>query len=122
MNNGFYKCYKCAKETEHEPRIIQPVCLADDTHEVWATAFHDEAIALMGKPAQELLEMQERDEIAYQDLLLSINFGSYMAKLKCHNEVYKEEERVKTSILRLEPLDYVAYSKLLIERIKSMTV
>lgn len=122
MQNGLFKCFKCQKETESEPRIIQTVCLADETTEVWGSAFHDEAEELFGMKGREILELRDSDETAYQDLLLSINFRSYMAKLKCHMETYKEEQRVKTSILRLEPIDYIAYSRQLLDRIKAMTV
>lgn len=122
MQNGIFKCFKCQKETEPESRIIQSVCLADETTEVWGSAFHDEAVELFGMSGPQVLELRDSDETAYQDLLLSINFRSYMAKLKCYMETYKEEERVKTAILRLEPIDYIAYSRQLIDRIKAMTV
>lgn len=122
MNNGTFKCFKCAKETDYESRIIQSVCLSDDTTELWGTAFHDEALQLFGTSAQEVLDLKENDDNAYQDLLLTINFRTYMAKLKSQMETYKEEERVKTSILRLEPIDKIAYSRTLLDRIKALTV
>ena len=122
MNNGSFKCYKCNKDVDCEHRLIQTVCLSDETHEVWASAFHDEAVQLLGMNAQEVLELRDSDSAAYQDLLLSLNFKTYMAKLKSYMETYKEEERVKTAIQRLEPLDYVAYSRQMIDRIKALTV
>lgn len=121
MNNGSYKCYKCSAETEYENRIIQTVCLVDETAEVWSSAFHDEAVAIFGKSGQEVLDLKANDDAAFQDLLLSINFRSYMAKLKSYMETYKEEERVKTAIMRLEPIDYISYTRELLDRVKIMT-
>ncbi|RWS16997.1 Replication protein A DNA-binding subunit-like protein [Dinothrombium tinctorium] len=123
MNNGFYKCDKCQRDFDnYSPRIILSLAISDSLNEVWISMFHDEAEKILGVNGGELMAMKDNDETQFDELMTSLNFKSFIFRLRSSIDHYKEETRVRTTVLSVSPLNLVEYGKKLLSKLREMDI
>nr|KAG5690193.1 hypothetical protein BaRGS_016584 [Batillaria attramentaria] len=94
QGNGLYRCEKCNREfPSHKWRMILSANLADHTDNQWITCFQESAETLLGVKADELGDMREN-----------------------------EESRLKTVCVNAAPVDFIDYSKHLLEQIAALGI
>ena len=118
--NQNFLCEKCQTTTEScENRYILSCSLQDGTGTSWVTAFNDMGKTIMrGKSADEMAELQMTNIPEYDSCFVQAQFQEYLFRLRVKAENVQEELRVKSSIVSMEPLDYVKESNFLLEAIR----
>lgn len=80
--------------------------------------FDDSARSVIGKTAQELADIQAKDELEYRKVLKNTRYRQFNFSIKTSKETWNDENRLKVSVANAELVNY-ADSKKHIDRIKA---
>ncbi|CAA7054917.1 unnamed protein product [Microthlaspi erraticum] len=100
------KCDQCVDECDY--RYILQLQLQDHTGVTWVTAFQEAGEEIMGMPAKELyfVKHEDKDEEKFEDIIRRVAFTKYIFKLKIKEETYSDEQRVKSTVVRVDKVNY----------------
>ncbi|CAD5113541.1 DgyrCDS2703 [Dimorphilus gyrociliatus] len=117
-----YKCEKCQQTTnQYKYRLMLQMNIADDTHQIWVTVFHDTAEVILGKTVSELAYLYETvDKVAYADVFSDLSFQHKNLRLRSKMEHYHDEVRLKTVCIGAKPVDYKEQNWCLINNIEQL--
>eukprot|EP01103_Thecamoeba_quadrilineata_P012133 TRINITY_DN3056_c0_g1_i1.p1 TRINITY_DN3056_c0_g1~~TRINITY_DN3056_c0_g1_i1.p1 ORF type:complete len:679 (+),score=164.76 TRINITY_DN3056_c0_g1_i1:54-2090(+) len=118
-----WQCEKCnisAPRCLH--RYILSLVAVDHTSSQWLSAFNEAGQKILNIDASKLAEMKEagRDQ-EFESYFQKANFKSYIFKIRAKEERYNDVQRVKCSIVELQPVDYVQESRFLLEQIQKLS-
>lgn len=123
MQNGYYRCNfpNCpsggADIDNPVTRFVQNFQLADVTSSVWASCFHDELLKLVGMKAEEVKALGD----SFIDVITEkTSFREFQVRLRFKEEFYKEETKVKATIMKMTPVDWATYSSQLVKMSQDM--
>lgn len=122
MNNGTYRCEKCNEDYDRFVwRIILSFSIADHTKNMYIQAFQDEAQILLGDQfnIQDLGNLFETNQTEFEDAIRTINFKTYIFKVKAKMEHFNDENRIRAQAMGILPINYQEYGAYLIEKIGS---
>eukprot|EP01123_Difflugia_compressa_P007872 TRINITY_DN2207_c0_g3_i1.p1 TRINITY_DN2207_c0_g3~~TRINITY_DN2207_c0_g3_i1.p1 ORF type:complete len:158 (-),score=25.95 TRINITY_DN2207_c0_g3_i1:168-641(-) len=118
-----WHCAKCLKNyTTCNARYILSMRIADNTVSEWATAFNDSGVTIMGMDANTLKQRRESQDPTLEFQFALATFVRYNFKIKAHEEMYQDEQRIKLTIQSAHPIDYVEESRLLIQKISQFSM
>uniref|UniRef100_A0A1B0BMK5 Replication protein A subunit n=1 Tax=Glossina palpalis gambiensis TaxID=67801 RepID=A0A1B0BMK5_9MUSC len=121
-NNGHYRCEKCnAVFPNFKFRLLINMNIGDWTSNRWVTVFSDLAEQLLGRSAQEIGETMENNPTEAEEIFASINFLSYIFKIRSKVETFGDTTRNKLTVQSATPVNYKEYNKHLISIIKELT-
>ena len=121
QGNGMFRCEKCSKEfPNYKWRMILLANLTDYSDNQWTTCFQETAELLLGKSADELGDMRESNETAFDQVFQDAMFKSYIFKLRAKVETYNDESRLKTICVNATPVDWQEQSQRLVEEIAKL--
>jgi len=119
QNDGTYRCEKCAKNYENfKWRMILNINLADYADSAWATCFQETAEIILGIKADDLGELKNSNNTAFDEVFANCVFKEFNFKLRAKMETYNDENRVKVSVVNVDPIDYVTNGRRLLQKIK----
>lgn len=120
--NGKYKCDRCATEyNTFRWAYLLVFQIADFTGSHWVTAFSETAKSLFGMDACRLDQIKRENGDEYLNILNNLNLKSYIFKLRSHFEMYKDDTRLKTSVLSYSSVEPILHTKKLLNDIKNMS-
>lgn len=114
-SDGNWHCDKC--QQTHETcvrRFIFSGTVADDTCTSWVSVFNEQAEVLFdGAKADALYaRLSEGDgRDLYDSTFTKASYTDWIMKCKVKQEMVGDEQRIKTSVVSLSPVDYVAESR-----------
>lgn len=114
----------CEKNNQTYPtckrRFIMSCVVTDHSGNSWLTAYNDEAEKILnGRTADDLYALQAAgDENAYKEAFSGANFTQLLVRIKVRTDTRDDEQRVRSSIAGMYPLDYQAESRNMISFIK----
>ncbi|GAB4823832.1 hypothetical protein N2152v2_010878 [Parachlorella kessleri] len=121
QGGGSWFCERCGHTAEPEWRYILSVILEDHTHNTWATAFAEAAPDLLGVTAGQLKEFEDNGEHnRITHAMQTAMFRPLVLKLKVHEDNWNDEQRVRVSIIRVEPTDLVRECSNTLDNIKKL--
>jgi len=121
-NNGHYRCERCnAVFPNFKYRLLVNMSIGDWTSNRWVTCFSDIGEQLLGRSAQEIGEALEHNQNEAEEIFASINFNSYVFKLRSKVETYGDMPRNKLTVQSATPVNYREYNKYLINNLKELT-
>lgn len=121
QSSGSYRCEKCQREfPNYKWRIILNMNLADFTDNHWVTCFQDTAEQILGRKAEELGELREQDEPAFDHVFAEANFKTFLFRLRAKMETFNDENRLKTVCMQATPINYKDYNQKLISDIETL--
>lgn len=124
LENGYYRCEKCARETtDFKWRLLISANLTDFSDGQWVTCFGKEAELLIGASAEDLGEMyskSSKEDSRYEDILNEVPFKPFIFRLRTKMEVYNDESRLKTSVMSVAPVNCVEYTQKLLKDIAEL--
>lgn len=114
-----YTCEKCQQSySTCENRYIMSVVILDHTGSTWTTCFNDQGkVVLNGRTADEIGELRDTNPSLYESIFKEALFKQYVMRLRVKAENVQEELRVKAGVVNLEPINYAAESKDLLQAI-----
>ncbi|CAO2819718.1 unnamed protein product [Amaranthus hypochondriacus] len=123
--DGTWRCDKCDQTVnECDYRYILQLQIQDHTATTWATGFQEVGEEIMGIPAKDLyyLKNEAQDDNKVTEIARAAVFTKYIFKLKVKEETYSDEQRVKSTVMKAEKVNFVAESRYLLELMSKMKV
>jgi len=101
-------------------RYIMSVTTNDDTGCQWLTAFNEAGESLLGASANDMYQKQVSKDPGFEGAFSDACFKEYIFKLRCKQETYNDESRLKCMIQGVSPLNFVQESTSLLGSINEM--
>ncbi|XP_060534941.1 replication protein A 70 kDa DNA-binding subunit [Cylas formicarius] len=121
MNNGYYRCEKCNKEyPEFKWRLMGSMNVGDWSGNQWVSMFNDEAEKIIGKSARDVGEILEAGPSEVRELMNQAHFKEFILKCRAKVEMFNDEARLKTVVVKADPINYEEYNAYLISSIKQL--
>ncbi|XP_044271048.1 replication protein A 70 kDa DNA-binding subunit-like [Tribolium madens] len=119
LQNGMYKCEKCNREFPNfKYRLLVSMNIADSSGSQWVTVFSSEAEKILGKTAQEIGELMDTDSDIVANMFEEVQFKQYVFKCRAKIETYNDEQKMKTIVVGVAPMDFEEYNVYLLDRIE----
>ncbi|XP_058103870.1 replication protein A 70 kDa DNA-binding subunit A-like [Magnolia sinica] len=115
--DGTWHCERCDQSfPECDYRYLLQLQIQDHTGLTWVTAFQESGEEIMGITAKDLylLKYEEQDDVRFGEIVRSVLFTQYLFKLKVKEETYSDEQRVKSTIVKAEKINFASESKYLL--------
>lgn len=119
-NNGDGKwfCERCDESfDECEHRYVLQLQIQDHTSLTWVTAFQEIGEEIMGISAKNLyyLKNEEQDDEKFTEITRTAVFNKYIFKLKVKEEFFSDEQRVKSTVVKAERVNFASECRFLLE-------
>jgi replication factor A1 len=101
-------------------RYIMSVTTNDNTGSQWLTAFDEAGKTLLNAPANTMFERQTQKDPAFEGAFAEACFKEYLFKLRCKQETYNDETRLKCMIQSVSPVNFASESSSMLSSIKEM--
>jgi replication factor A1 len=113
-----WNCENCREHYEKcAHKYILSLSAADHTGSAWLSAFNDAGKIILNKDASEMAVLREQDPTQYETVFMDAGFHTFTFKVRSKAEEYNEEKRVKNTIVKAEPTNFVEESRFLIAEI-----
>jgi replication factor A1 len=94
IDPGQWRCERCDKtHAKPEYRYIMSINVSDHTGQLWVSCFDETGRTIMGKSADELMEIKEVDEKALADIFSEANCKILNWKCKAKLDSFQEQQR-----------------------------
>ncbi|KAJ4829421.1 hypothetical protein Tsubulata_006616 [Turnera subulata] len=116
--DGRWRCEKCDQSVnECDYRYILQIQIQDHTGITWVTAFQECGEEIMGICAKDLhyLKYEKQDDEEFSKILRRVLFSRYAFKLKVKEETFSDEQRVKSTVVKAEKVNYSSLSRSLLD-------
>ncbi|OAX85193.1 hypothetical protein ACJ72_00422 [Emergomyces africanus] len=121
--NGQWRCERCDQSFPHpEYRYILSVNVCDHTGSLWLSCFDEVGKALLGTSANELMELKENDERAYEELVQKSNCRPWNFNCRAKMDNFQDQQRVRHQVSSVSAIDYSVEAVRLAELIKSYQI
>ncbi|XP_077360409.1 replication protein A 70 kDa DNA-binding subunit-like isoform X2 [Festucalex cinctus] len=121
QDDGRYRCDKCGRDYPNfKYRFMLSVNLADFGDNVWATCFQGTAEILLGISADQLGQLKETDEDAFNEVFQRVHFSTHVFRNRVKLETYNDECRVKVTVMEVLPVDQRQHSRRLLDSIRTL--
>ncbi|KAF4121108.1 replication factor A1 [Geosmithia morbida] len=107
LGDGTWQCEKC--NIAHEKpnhRYILSINVADFTNHMWLTCFDEAARVVMGVPANELMEMRESDDAAFQSAFEAATLQKFNFRCRARMDTYGNTPKIRYQVLSVSAVDY----------------
>ena len=109
-------CERCNATNESpEHRYILNIKGMDHCGESWMTAFHEAAPSITGISANDLIRLKEEEERTENPVFSrkckGFPWQTFIMTLKCTQERYQDEEKLRVNIMRVTPIDFKAETR-----------
>ncbi|KAI0780628.1 replication factor-a protein [Trametes elegans] len=102
-----WRCEKCDKSyPKPEHRYMVSMAVADYSGQAWFQGFNDVGKVVFGMSADELVEIRERDDTKFNQVLENTRGSTYNFACRARQDNYNDQTRVRYGISRILPLDY----------------
>lgn len=75
----------------------------------------------MRHPAKDLFMWSQDEPHRFSEAIQKLTFTKYLFKLKVKEETYNDEQRIKATVVKADPIDWVSESKIMIDWIGKLT-
>ncbi|XP_021768308.1 replication protein A 70 kDa DNA-binding subunit A-like [Chenopodium quinoa] len=116
--DGKWRCDRCDQSVDEcEYRYILQLQIQDHTSLTWVTAFQEGGEQIMGISAKNLyyLKNEEQDDEKFTEIVRAAVFNKYIFKLKVKEETFSDEQRVKSTVVKAERVNFTAESRSILE-------
>ena len=118
-------CETCQAKSMPVQRWILQMSIQDHTQEHPLTCFGELGDQILGMTANEFKAVEDMGEVGdvdrkRSDILAGAQFHQWLFKLKVAEDTYQNETRVKTTIIRAQPLQFPRENAALVSKIRAM--
>ncbi|CAI9095111.1 OLC1v1030972C1 [Oldenlandia corymbosa var. corymbosa] len=121
--DGRWRCDRCDQTVDEcDYRYILQMQIQDHTGLTWVTAFQESGEDIMGIPAKDLYQLkhEEQDEDKFNEYMHNALLKKYMFKLKVKEETFSDEQRVKSTVVKAEKLNFESDTRYLFDMIEKL--
>jgi len=106
--DGNWQCDRChGTYPECSRKWIFSATVSDDTASTWVSVFDEQAQQLLGVTADEVFAQIENQDL-YDGYFGKATHTEWIFKCRVKNEMVNDEQRLKTQVVRMDPVDYAA--------------
>lgn len=123
--DGKWRCERCDQSVDDcDYRYILQFQIQDHTGLTWVTAFQECGEEIMGISAKNLyyLKYEEQDDEKFGEILRGVLFTKYSFKLKVKEEIFSDEQRVKSTVVKAEKVNFSSESRFLLDMVEKHKV
>ncbi|GAB4857933.1 hypothetical protein Ancab_015838 [Ancistrocladus abbreviatus] len=117
--DGKWRCDRCDQSVDEcDYRYILQFQIQDHTGITWVTAFQECGEDIMGMPAKNLYYLkfgEEQDDEKFNDIIKGALFTRWIFKLKVKEETFSDEQRVKSTVVKAEKVNFSSESRFLLD-------
>ncbi|KAF5387498.1 hypothetical protein D9757_006515 [Collybiopsis confluens] len=111
-----WKCDKCDKTWEKPTyRYILSFAVSDHSDQLWFQGFNEAGVIIFGKDADELIEIRERDDVEFNQVMSQAVCRTYNFLLRAKRDSYNDNTRIRYGVSRIVPLNYGEECKFLLD-------
>ncbi|XP_063701558.1 replication protein A 70 kDa DNA-binding subunit [Culicoides brevitarsis] len=119
LENGSYRCEKCnAEYSNFQYRLLFNMLVGDWSSNRFVTVFTETGENMLNKASQEVGEAIDSGDTS---ILESVNFKSFIFKMRSKVETYGDSSRNKLTVVAANPVNYKEYNNYLITQLQEMT-
>lgn len=121
--DGKWRCDRCDQSVDEcDYRYILQMQIQDHTGLTWVTAFQETGEEIMGLPAKDLyyLKFEEQDDEKFAELVRNVLFTKFLFKLKVKEEIFSDEQRVKSTVVKAEKVNFQTETRYLLDLIAKL--
>lgn len=121
--DGKWRCERCDQLIDEcDYRYILQIQIQDHTGLSWATAFQEGGEEIMGVSAKDLYYMkhEEQDDEKFTEVVRNVLFTNFLFKLKVKEEIFSDEQRVKSTVVKAEKVNFAAETRFLLDSIAKL--
>ncbi|XP_075522665.1 replication protein A 70 kDa DNA-binding subunit A-like isoform X1 [Primulina tabacum] len=118
--DGKWRCDRCDKFVDEcDYRYILQMQIQDHTGLTWVTAFQETGEEILGISAKDLyyLKYEEQDDDRFSELIRNVLFTKLIFKLKVKEETFSDEQRVKSTVVKADKVNFLTETKYLLDLI-----
>ncbi|RDX56449.1 replication factor-a protein [Lentinus brumalis] len=109
-----WRCEKCDKSyPKPQHRYMVSMAVSDYSGQAWFSGFNDVGETIFGMPADELVDIRERDDSQFNQVVERAIGTTYNFACRAKQDSYNEATRVRYAINRIMPLNYREETKYL---------
>ena len=118
--DGNWQCDRChGTFPECTRKWIFSGVVIDDTSSTWVSFFNEQAMDLFGGATADEVFAKYDDQDFYDSHFLKATNTEWILRCRVKTEMVNEEERIKTQVVRMDPVDYAAESRELIKALQN---
>jgi replication factor A1 len=111
-DEGVWNCAACNKDWDSpQRRYVLSISVTDHTGSFYLSVFDDAGRILLGKSADELHELRDTDPEAFKEVTENAMCRQYIFRCRAKVETYQDQEKVRTSVSSLTPVNYATEAK-----------
>ncbi|KAK8811359.1 hypothetical protein WA158_003093 [Blastocystis sp. Blastoise] len=115
-----WRCERCERTyPSPEYRYVFSSRVSDASSAYWVTFFNDQGNVIFGRPAGEMMQLQQTNPDEFGRAVQSKLFTEYIMKLRVKADMSNGNEYLRAACSAIYPVDYLSESKGLIEFIDS---
>ncbi|KAG4305759.1 hypothetical protein PORY_000669 [Pneumocystis oryctolagi] len=119
-NEGGWRCEKCDKSfLAPQYRYILTISVNDHTGQIWLSCFDDVGRQIIGKSADDIVQIKEENEQAALNIFHEANCKSYIFRVRAKQDSYNGAVRVRYQVISASFINWAHECKLLAETINS---
>ncbi|KAJ3099448.1 Replication factor A protein 1 [Phlyctochytrium planicorne] len=118
-----WRCEKCDKTMDAPNyRYVASMCMADHTGQDWFQLFNEQAEALFSKSANEMNNLKEENESKFKEVVKAAIWNQVTVKVRAKAENYNNEQKVRLTVMSINPIDWSGGSEQMINAIATYGV
>ncbi|GMQ03792.1 hypothetical protein CsSME_00049450 [Camellia sinensis var. sinensis] len=111
--DGKWRCDRCDQSIDAcDYRYILQFQIQDHTDLTWVTAFQECGEEIMGK----------QDEERFGEIVQKVLFNKFVFKLKVKEEMFSDEQRVKSMVVKAEKVNFLSESRFFLDLMDKLKV
>mmetsp|Transcript_11244 Transcript_11244/g.34432 ORF Transcript_11244/g.34432 Transcript_11244/m.34432 type:complete len:652 (-) Transcript_11244:220-2175(-) len=99
-------------------RYLLSVNVQDESGSHWMSAFDETAKVIIGRSAEEMQQLQQTNAAEFERIIAEPQLQKYVVKVRAKQDTWRDEVRIKYQLQRIEPVDFVKESRLLLDEIR----
>ncbi|KAJ5627599.1 Replication factor A protein 1 [Penicillium herquei] len=120
LDPGQWRCEKCDKtHPKAEYRYTMPVSVSDHTGNLWLTCFDDTGRLIMGRSADDMMQLREDDPTAFSEIFQDANCQTWHFRCRAKIDNFGEQTRVRYQVSSAKAVNYSEEASRLAEIISS---
>ncbi|KAL8137076.1 hypothetical protein V2J09_003077 [Rumex salicifolius] len=122
--DGKWHCDKCDQVVDEcEYRYMLQFQIQDHTGLTWVTSFQECAEQIMCVSAKELysLKFEEQDDEKFNEYICRVLFSKHLFKLKVKEETFSDEQKIKSTLMKVDPVDFSSEMRFLVGLMTNQT-
>lgn len=100
-------------------RYVLSMKVMDHSSSHWVSAFDEVGQVLFGKTAAEFRQLKDTDPTLADQIIEDATFRPMLMKVSVRERIWKEEQQIRYTLVRAEPIDYVQEGRALVQEITS---